>query len=239
MEKKLKTSKSIYYMYIKRPIDLGLSLLGIIFLSPIFIIVAILVRIKLGSPILFKQKRPGLNEKIFLMYKFRTMTNDKDENGNLLPDNVRLTRFGKFLRASSLDELPELFNIIKGDMSIVGPRPQLVKDMVFMTKEQRRRHSVLPGLTGWAQVNGRNDISWEDKLLLDLMYLRNISFITDLKIIIMTIYKVFKKEGINTEGMHTAEDLGDYLLRIGTIDDKEYIKRVALADKIIKKSEEK
>jgi undecaprenyl phosphate N,N'-diacetylbacillosamine 1-phosphate transferase len=153
-----------YRRYIKRPMDILLSLLAIIILSPVMLTVALLVRIRLGSPVLFRQKRPGLNEKIFTMYKFRTMTDERDENGKLLPDDIRLTRFGKFLRSTSLDELPELFNILKGDMSIVGPRPQLVKDLVFMTPEQQKRHSVLPGLTGWAQVNGRNAVEWEKNL---------------------------------------------------------------------------
>lgn len=214
--------RGIYEKFFKRPLDIILSLIGIIVLSPVMLIIAVLVRIYLGSPVIFKQQRPGLNEKIFTMYKFRTMTDERDENGELLLDSERLTKFGKFLRSTSLDELPELFNILKGDMSIVGPRPQLIKDMVFMTERQRRRHSVLPGLTGWAQVNGRNDISWEEKLSLDLDYISNISFIKDMKIIFMTIIKVFKREGINTEGMDTAEDLGDYLLRIGSINKVEY-----------------
>lgn len=212
-----KRYRGIYRNYLKRPLDFILSLTGIIVLSPLLIIIAILVRIKLGSPVIFRQKRPGLNEKIFTLYKFRTMTDERDENAELLPDEQRLTGFGKFLRSTSLDELPELFNILKGDMSIVGPRPQLVRDMVFMTPEQRRRHSVLPGLTGWAQVNGRNDITWEEKLRLDLEYVENITFLGDLKIIFMTIVKVFKRDGINAEGMETAEDLGDYLLRSGKI----------------------
>jgi len=193
-----------------------------------------LVRIYLGSPVIFKQQRPGLNEKIFTMYKFRTMTDERDENGELLPDSERLTKFGKFLRSTSLDELPELFNILKGDMSIVGPRPQLIKDMVFMTERQRRRHSVLPGLTGWAQVNGRNDISWEEKLLLDLEYIDNINFIRDWKIIFMTATKVFKREGISTEGMDTAEDFGDYLLRENKISEFEYEIRMEKANRILK-----
>lgn len=166
------------------------------------------------------------------MYKFRTMTNERDKNGLLLPDSVRLTRFGKFLRDSSLDELPELFNILFGDMSIVGPRPQLIKDMVFMTTAQRQRHSVLPGLTGWAQVNGRNNISWEEKLLLDLEYIDNINFIRDWKIIFMTVTKVFKKEGVSTEGMDTAEDLGDYLLRKNKISEAEYCTGMDEANRI-------
>lgn len=216
------SSKGIYRRFLKRPMDFILSLMAIIVLSPVLIIVAILVRLKLGSPVLFKQKRPGLNEKIFTMYKFRTMTDEKDENGELLPDSVRLTKFGRMLRATSLDELPELFNILKGDMSIVGPRPQLVRDMVFMSEEQRQRHSVHPGLTGWAQVNGRNNITWEEKLSLDLDYIEDISFIKDWKIIFMTVAKVFKKDDIATEGMDTAEDLGDYLLRVGKVDKNQY-----------------
>ena len=204
-------SKGIYRRFLKRPMDFILSLMAIIVLSPVLIIVAILVRLKLGSPVLFKQKRPGLNEKIFTMYKFRTMTDEKDENGELLPDSVRLTKFGRMLRSTSLDELPELFNILKGDMSIVGPRPQLIRDMVFMTGEQRQRHSVHPGLTGWAQVNGRNNVTWEEKLSLDLEYIVDISFVRDWKIIFMTVAKVFKKDDIATEGLDTAEDFGDYL----------------------------
>lgn len=203
----------VYRRYIKRPMDFILSLCAIIVLAPVLLIIAILVRVKLGSPVLFKQKRPGLNEKIFTLYKFRTMTDERDDNGELLPDEIRLTRFGKLLRSTSLDELPELFNIIKGDMSIVGPRPQLVRDMIFMTPEQRQRHSVLPGLTGWAQVNGRNNVTWEEKLLLDLEYINAITFLQDWKIIFMTVAKVFQRDGVSAEGMDTAEDFGDYLLR--------------------------
>lgn len=217
-----KSKKGIYRNYLKRPMDFILALFGIIMLSPLMLIIALMVRINLGSPVIFKQKRPGLNEKIFTLYKFRTMTDERDENGVLLSDEVRLTKFGKLLRSTSLDELPELFNILKGDMSVVGPRPQLVRDMVFMTPEQRRRHSVLPGLTGWAQVNGRNDITWEEKLRLDLEYIDDITFLGDLKIILMTIVKVFKRDGINTEGMDTAEDLGEYLLRTNKIDYSKY-----------------
>lgn len=212
----------IYKKFIKRPMDFILSLIAIIVLSPVLLIVAILVRTKLGSPVIFKQKRPGLNEKIFTLYKFRTMTDERDKFGDLLPDSVRLTKFGRFLRSTSLDELPELFNILEGDMSIVGPRPQLVRDMMFMSEEQRQRHSVLPGLTGWAQVNGRNGVTWEEKLGLDLEYIKSITFLNDWKIIFMTVAKVFKRDGISAEGMDTAEDLGDYLLRIGRIDKMEY-----------------
>lgn len=212
----------LYRRFFKRPMDFILSLLAIIGLLPVLLVVGLLVRVKLGSPVIFKQKRPGLNEKIFTLYKFRTMTDEIDENGELLPDSVRLVKFGRFLRSTSLDELPELFNILKGDMSIVGPRPQLVQDMVFMTEEQRQRHSVVPGLTGWAQVNGRNDVTWEEKLSLDLEYINDITFIGDWEIIFMTISKVFQKEGISADGMDTAEDFGDYLLRIGKIGEDEY-----------------
>lgn len=223
----------MYRRFLKRSMDFILSLMAIIVLSPVLIIVAVLIRLKLGSPVLFKQKRPGLNEKIFTMYKFRTMTDEKDENGELLLDSVRLTKFGRMLRSTSLDELPELFNILKGDMSIVGPRPQLVRDMVFMTSEQRRRHSVHPGLTGWAQVNGRNNVTWEEKLTLDLEYIEEISFIKDWKIIFMTVAKVFKKEDISTEGMDTAEDLGDYLLRVGKVDQFEYEENQELSRELL------
>lgn len=222
-------NKGIYRRFLKRPMDFILSLMAIIVLSPVLIILAILVRTKLGSPILFKQERPGLNEKIFTMYKFRTMSDERDQNGELLPDNIRLTRFGKILRTTSLDELPELLNILKGDMSIVGPRPQLTRDMVFMTSEQRQRHSVLPGLTGWAQVNGRNNVTWEMKLDLDLDYIKKVTLLKDWKIIFLTIVKVFKRDDISTDGMETAEDLGDYLLRIGKVDRENYKELITAA----------
>lgn len=195
----------IYKRFIKRPMDFILSLIAIIVLSPVFLIVALLVKIKLGSPVIFKQQRPGLNEKIFTMYKFRTMTDERDENGELLPDSVRLTKFGKFLRSTSLDELPELFNILKGDMSIVGPRPLLVQYLPLYNDHQKRRHEVRPGLTGLAQVNGRNAISWEEKFDLDVQYVDHISFIGDWKIIFLTIKKVFIREGINSETAATME----------------------------------
>lgn len=212
----------IYEKYIKRILDIILSLIGIIVFSPVMLLIAILVKKKLGSPVIFKQPRPGKNEKIFYMYKFRSMTDKKDKDGKLLPDKIRVTEFWKKLRESSLDELPELINILKGDMSIVGPRPQLVKDMVFMTLEQRKRHKVRQGLTGLAQINGRNSISWEEKLEYDLEYVENITFLRDLKIIIRTIFKVLKKDGITTYGMETAEDYGEYLLRKGFIDNIVY-----------------
>lgn len=218
----------MYAKYIKRILDLILSLMALIVLMPLMIIIGILVRINLGSPIIFKQKRPGKNEKIFTLYKFRTMTDKRDIDGNLLPDEYRLTKFGKFLRSTSLDELPELINIIKGDMAIVGPRPQLIKDMLFMTKEQRRRHSVRQGLTGLAQINGRNNITWEEKLEYDLRYIENITFVEDTKIILKTILKVFKRDDINTNGMDTAEDLCDYLLRTNKITEKEYKEKLKI-----------
>lgn len=212
----------MYRKYIKRILDFTLSLIALIVLSPILLITAILVKIKLGSPIIFKQQRPGKNEKIFTLYKFRTMTDKKDEEGNLLPDEQRLTKFGKILRSTSIDELPELINILKGDMSIVGPRPQLIRDMLFMTDKQRKRHDVRQGLTGLAQINGRNNLTWEEKIEYDLEYIKNITFINDVKIIFKTIGKVFKREDIETEGMETAEDLCDYLLRTGKITETEY-----------------
>ena len=212
----------MYAKYIKRILDFSLSLLALIILLPVMIILSILVRIKLGSPVIFKQKRPGKDEKIFTLYKFRTMTDKKDEKGNLLPDEKRLTRFGKLLRSTSLDELPELINILKGDMSIVGPRPQLIRDMLFMDERQRKRHTVRQGLTGLAQVSGRNNITWEEKIDYDLQYIENITFLRDLSIILITIKKVFKKEDISTEGMETAEDFGDYLLRTNRISEKKY-----------------
>ncbi len=186
----------MYAKYIKRILDLILSLMALIVLMPLMIIIGILVRINLGSPIIFKQKRPGKNEKIFTLYKFRTMTDKRDIDGNLLPDEYRLTKFGKFLRSTSLDELPELINIIKGDMAIVGPRPLLVEYLPYYTEEEKHRHDVRPGLTGLAQVNGRNAISWEEKLKYDTEYIKEISFYSDLKIIFKTIKKTIKREDI-------------------------------------------
>jgi undecaprenyl phosphate N,N'-diacetylbacillosamine 1-phosphate transferase len=201
----MKFAKDIYKISLKRLMDFILSLIAILVLSPVLLIVAILVRVKLGSPILFKQKRPGLNEEIFKMYKFRTMTNETDENGVLLPDSVRLTKFGRFLRSTSLDELPEFFNILKGDMSIIGPRPLLVQYLSLYNEHQKRRHEVRPGLSGLAQVNGRNALSWEAKFDLDIEYVNNVSFIGDWKIIILTIKKVIVREGINSESAATME----------------------------------
>lgn len=203
-EKMKKTS--IYAKYIKRILDIVLSLLAVIVLSPVLLIVAILVRIKLGSPVIFKQQRPGKNEKIFSLYKFRTMTDAKDEKGELLPDDVRLTNFGKKLRSTSLDELPELINILKGDMSIVGPRPLLVRYLPLYNDRQKRRHEVRPGFTGLAQVNGRNSISWEEKFEWDVTYVDSITFWGDCKIILKTIKTVLCKEGISSETSVTMEE---------------------------------
>ncbi len=186
----------MYAKYIKRTLDLILSLMALIVLMPLMIIIGILVRINLGSPIIFKQKRPGKNEKVFTLYKFRTMTDKRDIDGNLLPDEYRLTKFGKFLRSTSLDELPELINIIKGDMAIVGPRPLLVEYLPYYTEEEKHRHDVRPGLTGLAQVNGRNEISWEEKLKYDTEYIKEISFYSDLKIIFKTIKKTIKRKDV-------------------------------------------
>ena len=199
----------MYKNYIKRFLDFTLSLLALILLSPVMLIIAILVRIKLGPPVIFKQQRPGKNEKIFTLYKFRTMTDKKDENGNLLPDSERLTKFGKLLRSTSLDELPELVNIIKGDMAIVGPRPLLVEYLPYYTEDEKHRHDVRPGLTGFAQINGRNSISWEEKFNDDLKYIKKITFIGDIKIILKTIIKVFKREGISQKGNATMEKFTD------------------------------
>ncbi|KAA9181152.1 sugar transferase [Enterococcus durans] len=190
--------KTFYQLFGKRILDILLSGITLIVLSPIILIVGVLVRIKLGSPIIFKQERPGKSEKIFSMYKFRTMTDERDHNGEYLPDEIRLTKFGKMLRATSLDELPELWNILKGDMSIVGPRPLLVEYLPLYSEKQRKRHNVRPGLTGLAQVNGRNAISWEEKFDLDVYYVDKISFFNDIIIIIQTYKKVIKKENINT-----------------------------------------
>lgn len=196
----------MYKLFIKRLIDIVLSLTGIIVLTPVMMIVALLIKLKLGGPVVFTQQRPGKNGKIFKMYKFRTMTNAKDANGKLLPDEVRLTPFGKKLRSTSLDELPSLINILKGEMSIVGPRPLLVDYLPLYNKEQARRHEMRPGLTGLAQVNGRNLLSWNERFKLDVYYIDNCSFILDVKIFLKTFYKVFKKEGITQSETTVMED---------------------------------
>ena len=191
---------------VKRFLDIFGACVGLVFLAPVLIIVAMLVRLKIGLLVLFRQVRPGLYGKPFTIYKFRTMTDERDEDGNLLPDGERLTRLGRFLRKTSMDELPELFNVIKGDMSIVGPRPLLTRYLDRYTPEQMRRHEVKPGLTGWSQVNGRNAITWEDKFKLDVWYVDHWSFSLDLKIIGITILKVLKREGINQAGQATMEE---------------------------------
>lgn len=197
----------MYKRYIKRILDFILSLIFLIILLPLMLVVAILVRIKLGSPIFFKQQRPGKNEKIFTLYKFRTMNNRTDENGNLLSDKERLTNFGQVLRKTSLDESPELFNILKGDMSFVGPRPLLVEYLDYYTEEEKHRHDVKPGLTGLAQINGRNNLNWQDRFKTDIQYVNNINFISDLKIVFITFVKVIKREGISQDGNITMEKL--------------------------------
>ena len=192
-------------MVFKRILDIILSILGLVILSPVLAVIYILVRIKIGTPVFFSQKRPGKNEKIFYMYKFKSMTNEKDEKGRLLPDDKRLTGFGTFLRKTSIDELPELFNVLKGDMSLVGPRPLLVEYLPLYSEEQKERHNMKPGITGWAQVNGRNAISWQEKFKLDVWYVRNWSLKLDFKIIGMTFKKVFNSEGISQSGHATVE----------------------------------
>lgn len=195
----------IYQKYVKRILDITLSGAAIVVLSPVMGVTAILVKKKLGSPVLFKQKRPGKNEKVFTMYKFRTMTDERDENGELLPDSVRLTKFGKMLRSTSLDELPELFNIFKGDMSVVGPRPLLTQYLSLYNEKQKRRHEVRPGLSGLAQINGRNAITWEQKFDYDVAYVEKVSFALDINIVLKTIIKAFKQENINAGSEVTME----------------------------------
>lgn len=227
--------QGIYATCIKRVLDFILSLVALIILSPVFAILIVTGTIAMGGTPFFTQLRPGKNEKIFKMVKFRTMSNKRDSEGKLLPDDQRLNYYGKILRSTSLDELPELWNIVKGDLSIVGPRPQLVRDMVFMDGNQRRRHSVRQGLTGLAQINGRNNISWEEKLKWDLKYIdEGITLKGDIKIIIQTFVKVFKRSDIATDGMETAEDYGDYLLRTQKVDQETYDFRQKEAQKIIR-----
>lgn len=220
----------MYAKFWKRVLDFTLSLLALLVLSPILLILILIGAVAMKGNPFFTQLRPGKidkktgKEKIFRLIKFRTMSNAKDKSGNLLPDSVRLNKYGRILRSTSLDELPELLNILKGDMSIVGPRPQLVRDMVFMTAEQRKRHSIRPGLTGLAQCSGRNNMTWEKKFEYDLAYINRITFGNDLKIIFKTALKVLKRDGITEEGMDTAADLGDYLLEKGEVSDDRYQK---------------
>jgi len=201
----------MYHAFGKRLLDLSLAVPALVLLSPVFILVALLVRIKLGSPIFFRQRRPGLGGEPFTLFKFRTMTDARDGQGNLLPDAERLTQFGRFLRSSSLDELPELINVLKRDMSLVGPRPLLMKYLELYTPEQFRRHEALPGITGWAQINGRNALSWEQKFDMDIWYVERQSFRLDVRIIALTFLKIIRREGISQPGHATAEEFtGDW-----------------------------
>jgi lipopolysaccharide/colanic/teichoic acid biosynthesis glycosyltransferase len=213
----------MYSRFLKRPIDFFCALAAICCLSPLMLVLTVVGAFKMKGNPFFTQPRPGKGEKIFRLVKFRTMTNARDASGKLLPDDVRLTAYGKFLRSTSLDELPELFNILKGDMAVIGPRPQLVRDMVFMTPEQRKRHTVRQGLSGLAQINGRNAVTWEKKIEYDLEYIKKITFLGDVKIILTTLNKAFiKRSDITEEGSDTATDLGDYLLASGRITREEY-----------------
>ena len=223
----------MYRYFIKRLLDIIISLLVLIIFSPLLIVLTIVVTINMKGNPFFVQSRPGYKERIFKLIKYRSMTNERDKDGRLLSDEIRLTKFGKWLRSTSLDELPEFINILKGDMSLIGPRPQLVKDMVFMSNEQRKRHTVKPGLSGLAQIKGRNNISWEGKLSTDLEYIKDISFINDLKIAFITIGKIIKKEDINQEEFATAEDLGDYLLRTNKITEKEYYEKINIVELLL------
>lgn len=228
-----------YEKYVKRIFDVICATGAIVVFSPVYLGVALLVKCKLGSPVIFTQDRPGLVDKdgketVFKMYKFRTMTDERDADGNLLPDEVRLTPVGAWIRRVSLDELPEAFNILNGTMSVIGPRPQLVRDMVFMSDEQRQRHTAKPGLSGLAQVNGRNAISWEDKINWDIKYIEKVSFIEDLRIMFNTVITAFiKQEGITQDDMATAEDFGDYLFRENRINEEEYKVKQDMAKTIL------
>lgn len=239
VEKLPMRKRGIYEKYIKRIVDILCALAALICFSPLYIVVAILVKVKLGSPVLFTQDRPGMvneegKETIFKMYKFRTMTDERDENGELLSDEVRLTSFGKWLRSTSLDELPEALNILNGTLSVVGPRPQLVRDMTFMTKEQRMRHTAKPGLSGLAQVNGRNNITWEQKFEYDLQYINaGVSFWGDIKIIFKTIGNVLQKKDVVREGTVSDMDFGDWLLQNGKVAKDDYEQRQIKAKKIL------
>lgn len=227
----------MYARFFKRPLDFCCALAAILCLSPLLVLLSVVGAFKMRGNPFFTQPRPGKDEKIFKLIKFRTMTNQKDANGNLLPDDVRLTKYGKFLRSTSLDELPELFNILKGDMAVIGPRPQLVRDMVFMTPEQRKRHSVRQGLSGLAQISGRNAVTWEAKFGYDLEYIKKITFLGDVRIILTTLGKVFKRDGITEDGCDTATDLADYLLAEGRITREQYDCGQAEAKKLIAAAE--
>ena len=233
-EEEITVSDGIYAKYIKRVMDFFLSFCAIVMLSPIMIFLTVVGAIAMKGNPFFTQLRPGKNEKIFRLIKFRTMSCQTDKDGNLLPDDKRLTKYGKFLRSTSLDELPALINILNGNMAVIGPRPQLVRDMVFMTERQRMRHKVRPGLSGLAQISGRNAINWENKLEYDTEYIQNITFLGDWKIIFFTIKKVFERDDISADGMETAEDLGDYLLEKGIVDKEIYAEKQADALKLLR-----
>lgn len=230
----------MYEKFLKRFFDIFLSLLALTVLSPLFVILMLAGTAAMRGNPFFIQQRPGMKdrngkEKIFNLIKFRTMDNRRDKNGNLLPDDIRLNKYGRFLRAVSLDEFPEAINILKGDMSIVGPRPQLVRDMVFMTAEQRNRHNVRPGLSGLAQISGRNGITWEQKLDYDLEYIKHITFFGDFKIIFKTVWQAFvKRDGISQDGMDTAEDFGDYLLRSGSVEKSLYDEKIEESNQLMR-----
>ena len=223
----------MYAKYGKRLFDISASIIALLLLSPIMLWLAWKIKKNIGSPVIFSQVRPGKNNKLFRLYKFRSMTEAKDKDGKLLPDEVRMTDFGRKLRASSLDELPELFNILKGDMSIVGPRPQLVRDMVFFTEEEMHRQDVTPGLTGLAQISGRNNIGWKERFAYDLQYIEQRCFMEDLRIIWRTIFKVSAQEDIATEGMETSEDYGDWLVRQKLVNQEEFTDKHAKAEALI------
>lgn len=234
----MQRKQGIYEKYIKRLIDILCSLAAIVVFCWLYAMIAVLVRAKLGSPVIFKQPRPGKDERIFSLYKFRSMTDERDENGDLLPDEIRLTKFGKALRASSMDELPEAFNILKGDMSVIGPRPQLVRDMTFMTPEQRMRHSVRPGLSGLAQTRGRNALAWEDKLATDLEYIQHVTFLGDVKIVLDTVKQVFLHEkgqaNSDADEIDITDDYGDYLLKTGRVSREEYDQKQREAKELLR-----
>jgi len=223
----------LYQKYGKRLLDITASVTALIVLSPLLLWLAWKIKMNLGSPVIFSQIRPGKDNKLFRLYKFRSMTDEKDKDGNLLPDEDRMTDLGRKLRATSLDELPELWNILKGDMSIVGPRPQLVRDMVFFTEDEMHRQDVTPGLTGLAQISGRNNINWKERFAYDLKYIENINLLEDLRIIWRTIFKVSKQEDIATDGMETSENYGDWLLRQEKINSLEYTDKQKQANCLI------
>ena len=237
--------RGFYEKYVKRALDVICALLTVVLFFWLYLLIAILVRIKLGAPIIFKQPRPGImdpktgRERIFYMYKFRTMTDERDEGGALLPDEKRLTKFGKMLRATSLDELPELFNVLRGDMTLVGPRPQLVRDMVFMTERQRMRHTAKPGMSGLAQIKGRNSVAWDDKLEWDLKYIEKVSFWGDLKIVFITIRMLLLREDAGEEfcGTDITDDYGDVLLAEGRVSREQYDLLQAKAKEMIEERE--